>query len=74
MYSTRLYKYRDSYVLYIPTVHPFRLVLLPHSFGTDTQTGHFRPLVKIKIPVYETWFLSRIEYSVLIIDRIHVII
>ena len=42
------HKFRDSYVLYIPTVHTFRLVLLTHSFGTDTQTGHFRPLVKIK--------------------------
>ena len=76
MYSTRLYKYRDSYVLYIPTVHTFRLVLLTHSFKfwyrhTDRT---FPPSGKNKIPVYETWFLSRIEYSVLIIDRIHVII
>ena len=23
MYSPRLYKYRDSYVLYVPTVHTF---------------------------------------------------
>ena len=26
MYSPRLYKYRDSYVLYIPTVHGFGLL------------------------------------------------
>ena len=25
MYSPRLYKYQDSYVLYIPTVHDFGL-------------------------------------------------
>ena len=32
------HKCRDSYVLYIPTVHAFGLVLLTHSFGTDTHT------------------------------------
>ena len=34
MYSPRLYKYRDSYVLYIPTVltvHAFGSVLLTHT-------------------------------------------
>jgi len=32
MYSPRLYKYRDSYVLYIPTVHAFGSVFLTHTF------------------------------------------
>ena len=46
MYSPRLYKYRDSYVLYIPTVQAFGSLLLTQtllvqthiSFGTDTHT------------------------------------
>ena len=37
--NPRLYKYRDSYVLYKPTVHAFGSVLLPHTFFvTDTHT------------------------------------
>ena len=31
MYSLRLYKYRDSYVLYKPTVHAFCSLLLTHT-------------------------------------------
>ena len=38
MYSPRLYKYQDSYVLYIPTVHTFGTVNFTYSFGTDTHT------------------------------------
>ena len=35
----RLYKYRDSYVLFLPTVHAFGIVIpYTHSFGTDTHT------------------------------------
>ena len=45
MYSPRLYKYRDLYVLYVPAVHAFGSVLLTHhSFGTDTPPCRFRPL------------------------------
>ena len=36
MYSPRLYKYRDSYVIYKPTVR-FGITYT-HSFGTDTLT------------------------------------
>ena len=36
MYPPRLYKYLDSYVLYILTVHTFGTDT--HSFGTDTHT------------------------------------
>ena len=43
MYSPTLYKYRDSYVLYIPTVHTFSSLL--HSFGTNTHTWRFCPLM-----------------------------
>ena len=32
MYSPRLYKYRDSYVLYKPTVHTFGTVTLHKLF------------------------------------------
>ena len=32
MYSPRMYKYRDSYVRDIPTVHTFGSVLLTHTF------------------------------------------
>ena len=32
MYSSRLYKYRDSYVLYIPTVHTFGTLTLHTLF------------------------------------------
>ena len=31
MNSPRMYKYRDSYVLYIPKVHTFCSVLLTHT-------------------------------------------
>ena len=39
MYSPRLYKYRDSYVLYIPlpTVHAFGSVLLTHTLLVQTH-------------------------------------
>ena len=47
MYSPRLYKYRDSYVLYIPTVHNFGTgKLYTHSFGTDTHTTFPPPAEK----------------------------
>ena len=38
MYSPRLYKYRDSYVLYIPTVHAFGSLLLTHTLLVQTHT------------------------------------
>ena len=37
MYSPRLYKYLDSYVLYIPTVHAFGSVLLSHTLLVQTH-------------------------------------
>ena len=37
MYSPRLYKYRDSVVLYIPTVHTFGSVLLTHTLLVQTH-------------------------------------
>ena len=39
MYSPRLYKYKDSYVLYIPiTGHAFGSVLLTHTLLVLTHT------------------------------------
>ena len=38
MYSPRLYKYRDYYILHIPTVHAFGLVLLTHTLLAQTHT------------------------------------
>ena len=38
MYSPRLYKYRDSYVLYKPTVHAFGSVFITHSLLVQTHT------------------------------------
>jgi len=38
MYSPSLYKYRDSYVLYIPTVHTFGSVFLTHTLLVQTHT------------------------------------
>ena len=38
MYTPRLYKYRDSYVLYIPTVHAFGSVFLTHTLLVQTHT------------------------------------
>ena len=38
MYSPRLYKYRDSYVLYILTVHTFGTVNFTHTFLAKTHT------------------------------------
>ena len=37
MYSPRLYKYRNSYALYIPTVHAFGSVLLTHTLLVQTH-------------------------------------
>ena len=37
MYSPRLYKYRDSYVLYIFTVHAFGSVSLTHTLLVQTH-------------------------------------
>ena len=37
MYSPRLYKHRDSYVLYIPTVHAFGSLLLTHTILVQTN-------------------------------------
>ena len=38
MYSPRLYKYQDSYVLDIPTVHTFGSLLLTHTLLVQTHT------------------------------------
>ena len=38
MYCPRLYKYRDSYVLYIPTVHTFGSAFLTHTLLVQTYT------------------------------------
>ena len=37
MYSPRLYKYRDSYALYIPTIHAFGSLLLTHTLLVQTH-------------------------------------
>ena len=37
MYSPRLYKHRDSYVLYIPTVHAFGSLSLTHTLLVQTN-------------------------------------
>ncbi len=37
MYSPRLYKYLDSYVLYRSTVHAFGSVLLSHTLLVQTH-------------------------------------
>ena len=41
MYSPKLYKYRDSYVLYIPTVHAVDSLLLTHTLLVQTHTHDF---------------------------------
>ena len=38
MYSPRLYTYRDSYVLYIPTVHTIGSVNFTHTLLVQTHT------------------------------------
>ena len=38
MYSPRLYKYQDSYVLYTPTVHAFGSLSLTHNLLVQTHT------------------------------------
>ena len=49
MYSPRLCKYRDSYVLYKPTVHAFGSLLLTHtllvqSYMTFPPPDYYRVL------------------------------
>ena len=45
MYSPGMYKYRDSYVLYTYSIHLRFGKLYTHSFGTDTHTWGFHPLL-----------------------------
>ena len=40
MYSPRLYKYRNSYVLYIPIVHAFGSLLLTHNLWYSQTNIH----------------------------------
>ena len=51
MYSPRLYKYRDSYVLYTPTVHAFGSVLLTHTVLVQTH------IQKVSAPCYLSFSL-----------------
>ena len=45
MYSPRLYKYQDSYIIYKPTVHTFGMVTLHTLFlYRHTHTWRFHPL------------------------------
>ena len=45
MYSPKLYKYRDFYVLYIPTVHAFGWLLLTLTLLKQTHIHDvFAPL------------------------------
>ena len=37
MYSPRLYKYQDYYVLYMPTVHAYSSLLLTHTLFVQTH-------------------------------------
>ena len=50
MYSPRLYKYRDSYELYIPTTHAFGSLLLIHTLLVTDMT--FPPPDSGSIPYY----------------------
>ena len=53
MYSPRLYKYRDSYVLYKPTVHTFGSVNLTHTLLVQTHTHDISaPGAKRKILIF----------------------
>jgi len=58
MYSPRLYKYRDSSELYIPTVHTFGLINFAHTLLVQTHTHDvpspwiFRNLLFINIFKY----------------------
>ena len=76
MYSPRLYKYRDSYVLYIPTVHAFGSVFLTHTLLVQTHTWRFCPWyfhvgklkcllgisdLKRQITLFVNWFFSLIR-------------
>ena len=49
MYSPRLYKYRDSYVLHIPTVHTYGLLLLTHTLLVQTHIHEFPPLASFRL-------------------------
>ena len=57
MYSSRLYKYRDSYVLFIPTVHAFGSLKLTHTLLVQTHTHDVPP------PWYRDLYW-RLEYGI----------
>ena len=47
IYSPRLYKYRDSYVLYKSTVHTFSTVNFTHTLLVETHTHDiYAPWIK----------------------------
>ena len=55
------HKCRDSYVLYIPTVHPFGLVLLTHTLLVQHTHMTFTPPGKIlstDVEMYTMYTLS----------------
>ena len=63
MYSPRLYKYRDSYVLYLPKVHAFGIPYTHFFWFRHTHTRRFRPLRYLclngKIIISNSGFLLR---------------
>ena len=62
IYSSRLYKYRDSYVLFIPTVHAFGAVKLTHTLCVQTHRHDvpppwYRDLLKARIwDIFQSMF------------------
>ena len=57
MYSPTLYKYRDSFVLYIPTLHPFGSVLLSHTLLIQTHIHDVPPPATASIKKKDISFL-----------------
>ena len=65
MYSSRLYKYRDSYVLFIPTVHAFGSLKLTHTLLVQTHTHDVPPpLVQRSLLKARIWDIFKVCFIV----------
>ena len=73
MYSPRLYKYRDSYVLYKPAVHLQFGITYTQSFGTDTHNVQIQRFLVLYKPAVHTFGSVSLAHTLLVQTHIHVV-
>ena len=65
MYSPRLYKERDSYVLYIPTVHAFGSLSLTNTFWYRHTNMTFPPPGFLPVYFFQGHNLAKCKKAVI---------